>query len=231
MRASHEMPLDFSKLGSSLFQVPADPQQTARVAELAVDAILPREYTRPESFKKAGDLLIVSLGEGHYDGNSDRLFFPAMYLYRHGLELLLKELIRKGAHFLGTTCDNPAGHSIAVLWNDLTRQADARRVLEAVWASPEPALLRWLDMLIDELHHLDPDGQTIRYARNRTGVDNPVNAPNRVDLSHFKACFDVFWFFLHELHFSMPDSPNITRLILVVDDVRRELYYSPEAHP
>jgi hypothetical protein len=198
---------------------------------LGVDAILPREYTRPESYKWAGDLLIESLGDGLYDGASDRLFFPAMYLYRHGLELLLKELIRKGAHYLGKTCDNRAGHSVLRLWTDAGQEVDAKRVVEAVWANLTPELLAWLEASISEIHQLDPDGQTIRYPRNRVGIDNPVNAPDRVDLVHFRACFNTFWHFLHQLHFGMPDAPDTTRLILIIDQAVGELYFSKEAKP
>lgn len=231
MRHLQEAPLNLSKQGTQLFQAPAEPQQTATVAELGVDAILPREYTRPESYKRAGDLLIGSLGDGMYDGASDRLFFPAMYLYRHGLELLLKELIRKGAHYLGTTCDNPAGHNVQRLWTDSNQVVDAKRVVEAAWANTTPELLVWLEASINEIHQLDPDGQTIRYPRNRAGSDNPVNAPERVDLLHFRDCFNIFWHFLHQLHFGMPDAPDTTRLILICDEARNELYFSSEARP
>ena len=77
-------------------------------------------------FKEAGDVLIK---RGLGDRVQDLVLFPALYCYRHALELALKELIAQGYRWDYEEVPVLGTHKLAVLW------PQARRVMER--ARPE----------------------------------------------------------------------------------------------
>jgi hypothetical protein len=108
-------PVTIFAAGTTLFKEPEAAEPRAYIADLSIDEHLPREFTRPENFKRAGDWLITGLGDGVYNGASDRILFPTVYCYRHGVEVLLKELIRSALRYeVHRGNPDPQGHSL--LW-------------------------------------------------------------------------------------------------------------------
>lgn len=79
--------------------------------------VMPPEGAYLFGFKLAADMVVAAVPtEGRY---ANDLFFPIAYLYRHHLELMLKELIRLGLR-LGSLngCEDILGeHSLHRLWN------------------------------------------------------------------------------------------------------------------
>ena len=65
-------------------------------------------------YKEAGDVLVKHVMETQR--HHDSLVFPIVFMYRHYLELRLKQLIRDGNLFLGNPSTFPKHHRIDTLW-------------------------------------------------------------------------------------------------------------------
>lgn len=112
-------------------------------------------------FREAGDMLIA---RGIATGMQDFIAFPALYCYRHSLELALKDLIyeferaRTGEFkVLGT-------HDLRLIWRA------AREVLEAMWPDGDVRQLELMGRMVEELAAVDPGGEQFRYDRDRAGL-------------------------------------------------------------
>ena len=123
-----------------------------------------RRWMIPDGFKRAGDCVIQE-AVGDSSRIRDWLFYPAAYLYRHYIELSLKNLILDGSEVLDRTLLRNAldSHDLRSLWREV------RRILEAVWPHGEPSTLHAAEQIILEFHRIDPTGQGFRYAANKTG--------------------------------------------------------------
>ncbi len=141
-------------------------------------------------FKRAGDMIVAAAqAEGQHP---DDLFFPVAYLYRHHLELMLKELVGLGVR-VGSLegCEDCLGqHNLHKLWNK------AKQLIMEVWPDSPVDDLNGTEQMILEFHKLDPTGQAFRYARDKHGAPHLQGAPQRIDLNKLKAAVDSVSTFL-----------------------------------
>ncbi|PIP49125.1 MAG: hypothetical protein COX14_00950 [Chloroflexi bacterium CG23_combo_of_CG06-09_8_20_14_all_45_10] len=125
-------------------------------------------------YKEAGDILLRYALE---KGRQNVLVYPVMFLYRHYIELQLKEIIINGRRYLGERRRFPLGHDINQLWQD------CRSIVQAMDTNIEPNLTEEqrrefedlydnLGSYINILGELDPNSQTFRYPIDRDG--NPI---------------------------------------------------------
>jgi len=125
-------------------------------------------------YKEAGDLLLQNCLEG---GRQNVLVYPIFFLYRHYIELQLKEIIVNGRLYLAERKRFPRGHNINTLWKE------CRRVVQEIDASVEPNppedLTRESNTVYDNLGNdinvlgqLDPNSQNFRYPTDVDG--NPI---------------------------------------------------------
>jgi hypothetical protein len=116
-----------------------------------------------EAFKVAADMILDShqstIGGPHHD----TLLFPVLYLYRHCLELKLKELVLLGVRIeffeLAKVAENLEKHRLCPLWTK------AKRLILHSYPKDEEA--QAAEGIINEFHRIDPDGQTLRYDRKK----------------------------------------------------------------
>ncbi len=167
--------------------------------------VMPREGTYTWGFKRAADMIVDAAPT---DGlNPDDLFFPVAFLYRHHLELMLKDVIRLGVQVGALTgCEESLGeHNLHKLWNK------AKQLLQVMWPDSSGEDLTAAEQLILEFHRLDPSGQAFRYVRNTKGVPHLQGAPDRVDLTNMKATMQAVSSFLDALYAGLeycdPGSP------------------------
>ncbi len=117
--------------------------------------IFPHYTFKADAFKFAGDTLL----DTHLEGGGtaqDALFFPVAYLYRHAIELRLKDIIYIGVQLgLVRAKDVPKkSHNLAQLWGL------ARKAIIARWTDgPE---VRIAGTVIKEFHDADENGQSFR---------------------------------------------------------------------
>ncbi len=70
---------------------------------------------RAWGFKKAADILADHISESW--GGGDLVIYPIVYLYRHHLELSLKDIITRGNYLLDKPIPLKFDHSLNRLWN------------------------------------------------------------------------------------------------------------------
>ena len=99
---------------------------------------------------------------------ADTLIYPVAFLYRHYLELRLKEIIVQGAELLAQQSDLKPVHKLDVLWNSV------RSILETVWPNGPRTDLDAVENVIGQFHKLDLTSMAFRY---------PVDLKNNATLS------------------------------------------------
>lgn len=147
------------------------------------------------AYKDSGDFLVEALLKGGDGTHPDRFAYPILYLYRHAVELQLKEILSIGLRLsliapsqkLEDAIEN---HNLYPLWNL------ARIVFEARWPLGDVAVLSAVEGEIQELHSADPDGQRLRYSKTKDGETFPRVLPDQLDLLHLRTCFEGLWNFL-----------------------------------
>jgi len=148
----------------------------------------------PETYKKAADIIVSYINDGKIVGHPDIYFFPIAYLYRHGIELYLKELVQHGIKLdilqKNKQLEKSMGdHKLYPLWNVV------RIVLEEVWPDGDKNDLKNVERLIQEFHTIDPTGQTLRYLMDKTGKPTTEKLPHSVDLKLLRdTCNGLFNF-------------------------------------
>ena len=91
----------------------------------------------------------------------DVVLFPILFLYRHYLELELKNLVMIHRKLLGADPDYPQHHSLKALWDE------AKTGIREDYGADCPVEVDYLDSCIDELNAHDPASFSFRYPRDR----------------------------------------------------------------
>jgi hypothetical protein len=130
-----------------------------------LSATLWRYPQHAEAFLTAAEIVIDS-----YDDQrlvADDLFFPVAYLYRHCLELKLKDMVRVGVELDVLKQANvekiQGEHNLPKLWTQ------ARKVLEDGWPGADPSPLQGIETVVNDFHQADSDGQAFRYPTDKSG--------------------------------------------------------------
>jgi hypothetical protein len=112
-------------------------------------------------YRRAAELLIEQ-ARTTYEINT--LVFPIVFLYRHYVEVTLKEVIRYGRYLDGSAEASPGGHGLNNLWGE------ARALMRRHAQDVSSAILRRLDTLVRHLAELDPSSEATRYPATRDGA-------------------------------------------------------------
>ncbi|HLG46308.1 MAG TPA: hypothetical protein VKY24_08715 [Reyranella sp.] len=125
-------------------------------------------------YREAAETLLdaVIAGEHH---TSKTLLHPILFLYRHSIELRLKGLINEYGSDLA-----PTRHELDALY------AAAKQVIQRY--APNTYFDK-VDRIIAELHAIDPNSQTFRYATTRKGDPIEIGV-SEVDLVHLRSQMD-----------------------------------------
>ncbi len=146
------------------------------------------------AFKVAADIVLDSLQSAKRGPSQDKMLFPVLYLYRHCLELKLKELVLLGVRIrlfdLPKVAELLGKHELCPLWTK------AKQVILDSYPKDDEA--RAAEAIINEFHRVDPDGQTLRYGRTKGSL-----APRRYN--------------------GLPDQIGVVRLRRTMDSVYQYL--------
>ena len=150
-------------------------------------------YSR--GFKEAADTLIEA-----YDASPDRpyrdeLLFPVGYLYRHCLELKLKELIQIGVALRVLSrkeVEEALGnHNLAKLWTK------GRKPIDDCWPNGDQTPLKAVESVINEFHQADRTGQAFRYETDKDGrFHRHPELPEYISIANLKKTMDAVYTFL-----------------------------------
>jgi hypothetical protein len=138
------------KPGDILFRSDEDPQSDAWLnwALRGWDAYA-------SGYLEAANLLVEKALETGQ--RTDTLIYPMAFLYRHYLELRLKEIIVQSRGLLAGQSDFKREHRLLVLWNSV------RLILENVWPNGPTIDLNAVENVILQFHDLDSKSEAFRY--------------------------------------------------------------------
>jgi hypothetical protein len=143
-----------------------------------------------QAFKEAGDNIITQLSRKGNRRHPDMLFMPIAYLYRHSLELQLKQIIRLGID-LEVVQDNEklrralSRHNLHSLWNYVKKAVDGVDP-----GSSSTKDFSTTESIIQRFHSIDMSGQRLRYSKNLSGGKPSTDLPKFVELKHLKEVYE-----------------------------------------
>jgi hypothetical protein len=136
---------------------PADDWQHNACINYLPDSI----HAYADGYKEAAEIVV-----GHAISRraaNDTLVYPILFLYRHYLELRLKELIASGSVLIGKRIRPPADHRLDNIWGV------CRPILKKI-SPQEPAnSFKTIGECIKEFARFDASSQSFRYSRSRNG--------------------------------------------------------------
>jgi hypothetical protein len=141
-----------------------------------------------DAFREAADMIVQDIAEGRYPLSADKLFFPVAYLYRHAIELSLKEALDYAVRLQLITNNERldevlSEHALYPLWNKL------KPAIEVFWPNADTGSLRATERIISQFHELDKTGQAFRYPTAKDGTPSLSKVPNPpkvVDMEQLK---------------------------------------------
>lgn len=201
----NDLNLNWPKKGDRVFK----PSPVPSADLVRVEAfVMPSDDMYITGFQRAADMIVEAAKTD--DDNPDELVFPVTYLYRHYLELMLKDMIRLGirlgaievrAKSNSEPCPNcghrkvkkdwQSEHNLYKLWYLV------KRLLREVWPEGPTDDLNATEQMILEFHKLDPSGQAFRYAKDNKDNQHLQEAPDKVDLINLKVKMDAVSTFLN----------------------------------
>ncbi len=114
-----------------------------------------------EGYLKAARILANYACNQPHD--KDILIFPIAFLYRHHVELALKDLVRVAEDLRSSNAHATGHHFLGTLW------AELKTVLENIGEAPSKSEADSADAYIDQLERIDKKSETFRYATTKVG--------------------------------------------------------------
>jgi hypothetical protein len=134
--------------------------------------------TYAEGYKCAGDIAVQYVIDNNW--YQDFLVYPIVFLYRHYLELRLKDLYFVSSRLLDQDIDIPTNHNLLLCWDRV------RSNIEQVWtdAGTKHALSKIEDRL-KELNNVDVRSDAFRYPEDKQKKPTLAGLAH-VNLKHLK---------------------------------------------
>jgi hypothetical protein len=144
-------------------------------------------YAMTEAFKEAGDYIVEKALASPM--HPDRYFYPILFLYRHYLELQLKNLIALGHRLLGTAPTEQhkkalSKHFLDSLWEQ------AKELIAKTWPDEDSSQLTPIEEAITAFHEIDRTGEASRYHKDKGGNVLLADAPTHISLEHLRGVMD-----------------------------------------
>jgi hypothetical protein len=120
-----------------------------------------RNYRLLQGYKRAGDILIQHALAERVD--RDSLVFPALFNYRHYIELALKAIIEEHGAFAGVSFGKKRDHKLPDLWKLFVK------IAAAFGDDCSDQAVTTVAACIVEFTSIDASSTAFRYARNPQG--------------------------------------------------------------
>lgn len=160
----------------------------------------PIAYT--EGYRRGARLLVEHVMEHHR--NQDYLVYPIIFLYRHHIELALKNLILHTPYLIDRPLTESekqhlGRHRLDLLWQDLKPMLSAIGKA-AGWGELDAADIEGIDDYIRQLTELDSDSFSFRYTRSKKGTPSLPAELKHINLRHFAEMLERLADFLDGLN-------------------------------
>ena len=119
-----------------------------------------REHVYAEGYLYAGDLLASHVATTGYDHNL--LIYPIALLYRHHIELELKNIINTGGSLVDKK-RNTVTHNLDMLWKW------AKPIIRTASATSDPPEFAEMDKVVSDFTQIDVNGDAFRFPNRTTG--------------------------------------------------------------
>ena len=129
------------------------------------------------NYKDAADVIIDAAIAGAK--SVDNLIYPAVFLYRHYLELTLKDIILRLRYIVEGGDGYPRTHNMNKLW------PEAKRLIKKNFNSEAPIELKILDSCFKEFNEHDRNSVAFRYPNDKSESQN-LNAISHINVQNFK---------------------------------------------
>ncbi|MCG6350463.1 hypothetical protein [Vibrio fluvialis] len=129
-------------------------------------------------YKKAADSLVKKVIKNHSE--IDYLVYPIVFLYRHHIELQLKNLIELNMQLHNSKGNVAATHKIRDLWPQVKgyyRKLNNRSNQKEI---------SFIDKIMDELCTIDSESMSFRYSKTKSG-EVPNKGLNQINLEVFSS--------------------------------------------
>jgi hypothetical protein len=140
-----------------------------------------------EGYRRGARLLVEYVVDRARD--QDYLVYPVIFLYRHHIELALKNIIMQALYLLGrklssTEKTHLEQHRLDLLW------ADLKPILKGLcetarWKPLDSEDVEGIDNHIRQLSELDPDSYRFRYTHSKKGDPSLPPEVKQINLRHF----------------------------------------------
>jgi hypothetical protein len=184
------------KMGDNPFMIKdGDRMSPAWVSLEWLASMGPGDTIYAEAFKTSADKLVSLLCQENNKIPSDMYFMPITYLYRHSLELKLKEIINLGLRLQlieqdVEISDDLKRHEFIKLWKH------ARIIIEKYWPNSPKQDVSSATGIVQSFHNIDKSGQSLRYSQNISGKSNMKGMPRKAELTQIRDVFDAIYNFL-----------------------------------
>jgi len=157
-------------------------------------------------YKRAADILAEHVSAAVSGG--DLIIYPIVFLYRHHLELTLKDIIRRGNELLDAPVSQRGNHSLGELWKDCRSMLERAGMPVDIPEVPEAVPF---ETCIEEFERLDPQGVSFRYPEEKSGTPILLPGLDSIDLSNLRKVVERMSFFLEITRDAIVERTGISR--------------------
>lgn len=140
-----------------------------------------------EGFRRAACAVFDSVADR--GGSPEYVVFPLAFLWRHHIELSLKEVIALGRVLGGAGWGYPSGHGLVNLWRE------ALTYIAPLGPADAPELCN-AETTIEEFATVDPAADGFRYPTQRSGSRSLADGPETINLAQLNEAMDALSRFL-----------------------------------
>ena len=134
--------------------------------------------TYAEGYRRAADILVDYVADN--DRDQDFLVYPIAFLYRHYLELRLKELRIISSKLSGRSIGPFLGHDLMKLWSEARPNIDQNRLGPQIKGN-----LNAIEERLKELQVIDPSSDAFRYPEHKLGEPS-LKRMQEINLKHLQ---------------------------------------------
>jgi len=136
-------------------------------------------------YKWAIDVLLKEAKDGLHP--TDVHYYPIIYVFRHYLEIKLKELTKNLHNYMHQEEKFNRGHEIAMLWGDCKKLLiEFSEIGGEKIGKEDLADFRFIEGFIKEISIIDPKSESFRYPVDRAGNSSiDKTTVGIIDMDHF----------------------------------------------
>lgn len=114
-------------------------------------SLIVNEANMPLAYMNAAIILLTMIQYSNSNGIKDGLIYPALFSFRHYLELVMKDSIKQYRNGVPADCAIKREHNLMVIWNEFQSYIEKGEDKEI------------MEKLINEVNMIDPTSEIFRY--------------------------------------------------------------------